>query len=144
MQPVKPFALIVPLALVLALAACLPGGQTETAEAIPTGAEDFQSYCATCHGSGGTGDGETAASLAKAPANLTTISARNGGTFPMTRVMAHIWGYAQENGRVMPKFAPLLDGNLVLFDSGDGIATPTPVRLVQLGQYVQSLQVPKS
>jgi hypothetical protein len=32
----------------------------------------------------------------------------------------------------------------VLFDSGDGIATPTPVRLVQLGQYVQSLQVPKS
>jgi mono/diheme cytochrome c family protein len=144
MQPVKPFALIVPLALVLALAACLPGGQTETAEAIPTGAEDFQSYCATCHGTGGKGDGETAASLSIAPANLTTISARNGGTFPMTRVMAHIWGYAQENGRVMPKFAPLLDGNLVLFDSGDGIATPTPVRLVQLGQYVQSLQVPKS
>jgi mono/diheme cytochrome c family protein len=60
MQPVKPFALIVPLALVLALAACLPGGQTETAEAIPTGAEDFQSYCATCHGTGGKGDGETA------------------------------------------------------------------------------------
>lgn len=144
MQPVKPFALLLPLVLLTALGACLPGGQSESATAVPTGAEDFQSYCATCHGSGGTGDGETAASLAKAPANLTTIAARNGGTFPMTRVMAHIWGYAQEDGRVMPKFAPLLDGNLVLFDSGDGIATPTPVRLVQLGQYVQSLQVPRS
>jgi hypothetical protein len=32
----------------------------------------------------------------------------------------------------------------VLFDSGDGIATPTPIRLVQLGQYVQSLQVPRN
>lgn len=143
MQPVNPLAAILPLGLVLALAACLPGGKTDTAETIPTGAEDFASYCATCHGAGGTGDGETAASLATKPANLTTISARNGGTFPMTRVMAHIWGYAQEDGRVMPRFAPLLDGNLVLFDSGDGIATPTPIRLVQLGQYVQSLQVPK-
>jgi hypothetical protein len=28
----------------------------------------------------------------------------------------------------------------VLFDGGDGILTPTPLRLVQLGQYVQSLQ----
>ena len=78
--------------------------------------------------------------MPKKPANLTVLAKNNGGTFPMTRVMAHIWGYAQENGRVMPKFAPLLDGNMVLFDSGDGIQTPTPVRLVQLGQYVKSLQ----
>jgi hypothetical protein len=28
-----------------------------------------------------------------------------------------------------------------LFDGGDGIATPTPIRLVQLSEYVQSLQV---
>jgi mono/diheme cytochrome c family protein len=142
MQPISPVALILPLALVAALAACLPISGTGTAEAIPTGAEDFESYCATCHGPTGKGDGPTAASLPTRPANLTTIAARNGGTFPMTRVMAHIWGYAQEDGRVMPRFAPLLDGNLVLFDSGDGIATPTPVRLVQLGEYVQGLQVP--
>lgn len=44
-------------------------------------------------------------------------------------------------GEVMPQFSPLLDNqNLVLFDSGDGIDTPTPLRLVQLGQYVQTLQ----
>ncbi len=133
---VRPLILIAPLLL----AACLPEARTQTAEAIPTGAEDFGQYCAVCHGNGGKGDGDAAADLAQRPADLTRISARNGGSFPMTRVMAQIWGYAQEDGRVMPQFAPLLDGNLVLFDGGDGIATPTPVRLVQLAQYVQGLQ----
>ncbi len=142
MQSLSPVLLVAPLAALGLLAACLPTGQGPS-EAIPTGAEDFASYCAGCHGSGGTGDGPDAAGLPMAPANLTTIAARNGGTFPMTRVMAHIWGYAQEDGRVMPRFAPLLDGNMVLFDSGDGIATPTPIRLVQLGQYVKGLQAPK-
>jgi mono/diheme cytochrome c family protein len=140
MQPVRPLILILPLVLTGALAACLPVGPGDEAEPVPTGAEDFAQYCAVCHGSGGTGDGEMAAGLDPKPADLTRISARNGGTFPMTQVMAQIWGYAQEDGRVMPQFAPLLDGNLVLFDSGDGIATPTPLRLVQLGQYVQALQ----
>ncbi|PZR01069.1 MAG: cytochrome C [Cereibacter sphaeroides] len=122
------------------LAACLPIGGSGPTPGRPTGAEDFASYCAGCHGATGKGYGEAAAGLSERPANLTTIAARNDGSFPMTRVMAHIWGYAQEDGRVMPKFAPLLDGDLVLFDGGDGIATPTPLRLVQLGQYVQSLQ----
>ncbi len=140
MQPLSPVALILPLGLTLALAACLPAPQTDRAEVIPTGAEDYRSYCAGCHGATGKGDGEKAASLPTRPANLTTIAARNGGTFPMTRVMAHVWGYAQEDGRVMPRFAPLLEGNLVLFDSGDGVATPTPIRLVQLGEYVKGLQ----
>ncbi len=142
MHAVSPVLLIAPLALVGLLAACLPQEGRPVAEAIPTGAEDYASYCAGCHGPAGLGDGPDAAGLPQRPANLTTIASRNGGTFPMTRVMAHIWGYAQEDGRVMPRFAPLLDGNLVLFDGGDGIATPTPVRLVQLGQYVKSLQVP--
>ena len=41
------------------------------------------------------------------------------------------------DGTVMPQFAPLLDHDqIVLFDSGDGIATPTPLRLVQLAEYL--------
>jgi len=140
MQPIRSAFLILPLGLVAGLAACLPTGGTRP-DPTPTGAEDFASYCVTCHGPGGTGNGEQAASLPKRPANLTTLAARNGGTFPMTRVMAKIWGYTERNGQVMPQFAPLLDSeNLVLFDSGDGIDTPTPLRLVQLGQYVETLQ----
>ena len=122
----------------LALPGCLP--QTKPA-AQTTGAQDYAAYCSACHGSGGMGDGELAAELAKKPANLTLLAAKNGGTFPTTRVMAQIWGYAGKKGQdVMPDFGPLLDGELVLYDGGDGIETPTPVRLVQIAEYVKGLQ----
>jgi mono/diheme cytochrome c family protein len=140
MQPVRPLFLVPPAAAVALLAACLPTAGPGPAP-TPTGAEDFAAYCVTCHGAEGRGDGPQAAALPVRPADLTTLSARNGGAFPMTRVMAKIWGYTGRDGEVMPQFAPLLDSeNLVLFDGGDGILTPTPLRLVQLGQHVQSLQ----
>lgn len=46
-------------------------------------------------------------------------------------------------GLVRSECAPygwLLDSETVLFDGGDGIATPTPLRLVQLAEYVRGLQ----
>ena len=30
---------------------------------------------------------------------------------------------------------------MVLYDGGDGIATPTPVRLVNVAEYLKTLQV---
>ena len=122
------------------LAACvLPKAQGEEQT---TGAADFAAFCSGCHGAGGRGDGEMAADLATQPADLTQLSAKNGGTFPATRVMAQIWGYTggKDGGRVMPKFAALLDGELVPYDGGDGIASPTPIRLVELAEYVKALQ----
>lgn len=124
------------LVLILPLAACVaePG--------VPTGRADFTALCAGCHGETGTGNGPLAASLDQKPANLTTLAARNKGKYPGTRVMAQIWGYAKPGGRVMPTFGPLLDSEVVPFDGGDGILTPTPIRLVQLEQYVRGLQTP--
>jgi hypothetical protein len=75
------FLLILPL-----LAACTP--QEE-----PTGAEDFAAFCSGCHGATGVGDGPMASGLEARPADLTGLSARNGGEFPKLRVMAKIWGY---------------------------------------------------
>ncbi|WP_103256729.1 c-type cytochrome [Tabrizicola aquatica] len=123
------------LALPLALAACMEPDQ-------PTGAEDFANFCASCHGMSGKGDGDGAAFLDRKPADLTLIAARNGGTFPSTKVMAKIWGYTggRDGSSVMPEFGPLLQGDLVPYDGGDGIQTPTPVRLVQLAEYLKSLQ----
>jgi mono/diheme cytochrome c family protein len=46
------------------------------------GAEMFQQYCASCHGTNGEGNGPVAASLKKPPADLTRIAARRGGNFP--------------------------------------------------------------
>lgn len=106
-----------------------------------TGAQDFAAYCSSCHGAAGKGDGELAGDLARRPADLTKLALRNGGTFPTTKVMAQIWGYAGAKGRgVMPDFGPLLEGDMVPYDGGDGIETPTPIRLVQLAEYLRSLQ----
>jgi mono/diheme cytochrome c family protein len=112
-----------------------------TQEEAPSGAEDFVTYCAACHGTSGTGNGPGAEGLAKRPADLTQLSARNGGAFPGTRVMAKIYGYTgRDSASAMPQFGPLLQGDLVPYDGGDGIATPTPVRLVQLAEYLKTLQ----
>lgn len=118
------------------LAACV--APTEPAE---TGAEDYAVYCSACHGATGKGDGDAASGLSRKPADLTRLSRRNKGVFPTTRVMAQIWGYAGAKGRgVMPDFGPLLQGEMVPYDGGDGIETPTPIRLVQLAEYLKVLQ----
>ena len=122
-----------------ALSACV---SRDTPVSNNTPAEDYALYCAACHGAGGKGDGGMAADLAKKPADLTRLSARNGGAFPTTRVMAQIWGYAGAKGRgVMPDFGPLMGDETVLYDGGDGIETPTPARLVGLAEYLKSIQV---
>lgn len=123
------------LALLL-LTACAPG-----AEKGPDAAQDYADYCAACHGPTGKGDGIAAQGLSKAPADLTLLARANGGTFPTTRVMAQIWGYAKAKGRgVMPDFAPMMTGDLMPYDGGDGIETPTPERLVALAEYLKTLQ----
>ncbi len=125
---------------VLVLAACVDPGK------VPSGAEDFATFCAACHGAGGKGDGPAAAGLDRRPADLSRLSARNGGVFPGTQVMAKIWGYTgvapgrQDDASPMPEFGPLLQGDLVPYDGGDGIATPTPVRLVGIAEHVKRLQ----
>lgn len=134
----RAFVFPVGMAVLAVLAACvMPKREAD----VPTGAADFAANCAACHGVTGRGDGEAAVGLAKRPADLTVLSARNGGVFPGTQVMAQIWGYTgRDEGRVMPEFKALLDSETVLFDGGDGIATPTPIRLVQLAEYVRGLQ----
>lgn len=126
--------------LPLALVACVERDET------PSGAKDFATFCAACHGAGGKGDGPAAAGLDRKPADLTGLSARNGGAFPGTRVMAKIWGYTgvtpgrQDSASPMPEFGALLQGDLVPYDGGDGIATPTPVRLVGIAEHLKTLQ----
>lgn len=50
------------------------------------GAQAFRTYCASCHGPAGRGDGPVAAQLRQAPPDLTQFSARNGGVFPSVRL----------------------------------------------------------
>ena len=126
---------LIPILLAV-LIACVPPPPATT------GASDFADLCAPCHGTGGRGAGPMAAELAVKPADLTGLSARNGGTFPLSRVMNKIWGYSRGASvpSMMPHFAPLLDSPTVLVDVGDGVQTPTPERLIDLADYLATLQ----
>ncbi|MCB2129491.1 MAG: cytochrome c [Rhodobacteraceae bacterium] len=105
----------------------------------------FETYCVSCHGPQGKGDGPAAGGLGKRPADLTGIAARNGGTFPMVRVMSAIDGYSRRNDRtsMMPELGiALQEGPLAVFDAGDGHPTPTPAKLIALAEYLRSIQRP--
>lgn len=123
------------LAGLVLLAGCVSPGRT-------TGRADYAQFCAGCHGVSGKGDGPAAAGLAVRPPDLTGLSTRNGGTYPLAYVMTVIDGYTRrdQHGSLMPGFGPLLEGRMVLVDTGDGIPTPTPERLVALAEYLESLQ----
>ena len=60
------------------------------------GGQLFRTYCATCHGTTGRGDGPVADQLRRMPPDLTRFSARNGGVFPSERI------YRIVDGRGVP------------------------------------------
>jgi mono/diheme cytochrome c family protein len=99
------------------------------------GPEMFRAYCAVCHGPDGRGGGPAAEALRKAPADLTQLSRRNGGTFPRTMVGNMIQGtdiLASHGSREMPiwgvSFRVLGDDSMV------------KLRVANLTAYIESLQ----
>ncbi|MBL8906989.1 MAG: cytochrome c [Rhizobiales bacterium] len=65
---------------------------TETPLRLKLGGNDYETYCASCHGVSGRGDGPVAEFLALTPADLTQLSRKNGGRFPAERVAQIIDG----------------------------------------------------
>lgn len=62
------------------------------------GAERYAHDCAACHGERGQGDGPQGQQLDPRPANLRTLSARNGGQFPADKVRRIIDGREHARG----------------------------------------------
>jgi mono/diheme cytochrome c family protein len=56
------------------------------------GQEAYMVACAICHGAAGKGDGAYAPLLKSPPTDLTTLAARNGGTFPFLDVLMIVDG----------------------------------------------------
>lgn len=95
----------------------------------------FQNYCAVCHGKEGKGNGPAASALTKAPADLTRIAARNGGTFPDVRVKRYIEGLDEvpaHGTRDMPMW-----GELFRSLSRD----TAQIRVQALSDHLKSMQV---
>ena len=62
----------------------------------------FKTYCATCHGKEGKGDGPLASSLRFAPSDLTLLAKRGGGSFPTEQVFRTIDGRKPVKGHGGP------------------------------------------
>ncbi|MEM7584802.1 MAG: c-type cytochrome [Acidobacteriota bacterium] len=69
-----------------------PENPTASTTSATMGKQSFRSYCASCHGTEGRGDGSVAEYLKVPPADLTTISQRNSGEFPFEQVYQAIDG----------------------------------------------------
>lgn len=113
------------------------------AQQMSNGEQEYLNSCAVCHGVDGRGDGPMADVLRKRPANLTTLTKRNGGEFPYWRVYATIDGRAlvPEHGeRDMPVWGnQFLPDDVKKYGPYGGEAVTTE-RIQNLAGYVQTLQ----
>lgn len=102
-----------------------------------SGKEMFDSYCASCHGKGGKGDGPAASALKQPPADLTTLAQRNGGKYPDDKVNAILRGQSKlmaHGDQEMPVWGP------VFWKMSGGREEVVQLRVSNLNKYLESLQ----
>ena len=102
------------------------------------GRDLFEFYCATCHGKDGKGRGPVAAALKTAPADLTRIASRSGGTFPTERVKSLVTAAggvltSVHGSTDMPVWGPIFQA----LDPRDKV---TAVRISNIVEYIESMQ----
>lgn len=101
------------------------------------GKDLFKSYCASCHGLDAKGKGPMAASLKVAPADLTRISIRNRGVFPLARIQKVIAGEelpaSGHGSSQMPVWGPIFSQVTRDVDLGR-------VRIDNLTRYLRDMQ----
>lgn len=125
----------VPVIFLLAL----PGaGQQSTTLPVRTldGSKLFVSYCASCHGVDGKGNGPAAAALKPKVPDLTQITSRSHGQFPRARIRNIIEGTESpvaHGSREMPVWGPV-------FHQIDADQDLGNVRVDNLASYIESIQ----
>ena len=121
--------------------ACAQGGREFSKQ-------EFTKSCAPCHGVTGKGDGPIAKSLTKAPKDLTILSKKNGGVFPLANVYDVIDGRIQvmvHGPREMPvwgeRYKRELKSRAAREMLSDDLAElMVRARILMLTEYLYSLQ----
>ncbi|WP_411890235.1 c-type cytochrome [Yoonia sp. SDW83-1] len=124
------------LTLMMTLAAPAVAQDAQEGEAL------YQFYCATCHGTAAVGNGPMSPSLVVRPADLTALSTRNDGIFPVIRVVMRIDGRDPlvSHGSAMPVYGDFFEGNDVATKAETGQPIMTSQPIVDLLAYLQGLQ----
>ncbi len=104
------------------------------------GPDLYRAYCASCHGLDAKGNGVMAASMKARPSDLTRISLRNNGVFPLMHMERIISGEEQpasgHGSRDMPVWGPVFSRVTNDVDLGR-------VRIDNLARYLRDIQVMK-
>ncbi len=103
-----------------------------------SGRNDYQVFCASCHGAEARGDGVIAKSQKKPPADLTQLSKHHDGVFPAESVYTTIDGRqpgSAHSASDMPAWGEVFDKS----GSSAGAANVT-ARIEALVAYLKTLQ----
>ena len=102
-----------------------------------SGKEMYKSYCASCHGEIGKGNGPAASALKAVPSDLTQLSRNNSGKFPAERVVSILRGQATvtaHGNRDMPVWGP------VFWHMSQGHEAEVQQRIANLTHYLETMQ----
>lgn len=129
--------------VVHSLAVIVAVGSPAAAQQMDYGEAEYLNSCAVCHGFYGKGDGPLADELRKKPADLTTLSSRNGGEFPYWRVFEMIDGRSalpSHGPRDMPVWGRQFLGEDQKTYGEIGGEAVTQERIHGLTEFVKTLQ----
>jgi mono/diheme cytochrome c family protein len=124
------------LAVVLATSVGARAQRPSDAGNVQSGRDLFATYCASCHGVSGRGNGPAAEELRRRPADLTQLAKQNGGIFNGARIHSIVDGRAvKAHGTMeMPVWGDAFKWREGLPE--DGIK----VRIDALVRYLESIQ----
>ena len=132
--------LVAALSLIATGVVLAQGEDAQESKRVARGKVSYNTFCRSCHGELGRGDGSVAETLEVPPADLTLIARRNGGEFPRRAVTRTIDGRKEVRGhgsREMPVWGRSFQ------DPGRDARQETDVlrRIDDLVAYLDSLQV---
>jgi mono/diheme cytochrome c family protein len=106
---------------------------------VENGRLSYETYCASCHGIGGKGNGPVAEVLTAPPADLTHIASRRGGTYPTEEIFTFIDGreaVRAHGTREMPVW-----GNIWIEKDGVPVSqAEVDRRINELVEYLRTIQ----
>jgi mono/diheme cytochrome c family protein len=139
----------IPLLLVGGVLATLASGLTHDARGqgagetqVVAGSTLYKSFCASCHGVGGRGDGPVAPHLRRPPADLTQFAVKNNGVFPAERLEHIIDG--RETVRTHGKSDMPVWGDALSRSASGGDEAAVQARIRAIVKHLESIQQRRS